>query len=111
MADRIGDFEISDQGGFTKQYAGSVGTTAVQVPAVALTTKIEGVLIRSPNQTPNNRELQYSFDNVTYHVLLPGEFVAWEIRDIDGIGPIFQLWFKSNTGTVNYEVTIDRALN
>ena len=60
MADVEPEFETADQLGFTKQFTGSVGTSSTAVPTIALTTKIETILIRSPNQSPQTRDVQFN---------------------------------------------------
>ena len=101
MAGGINQDEIVDDS-LTDQFAGSVTTTSTAVPS-SPGTPISTVLIRMPNQTPTSRRLQYSFDNVTFHELSPGEFIAWSLK-----GEKTQIWIKANASTANYEITMNR---
>lgn len=106
MTDLLPEFEIEDQRGETKQFAGTVGTTAVQLPAVA-GAKLEVAIIRCPTQTPNTVFLQWSIDNIVYHKLGNGEFVGWEFRNDSGNNEIKQLYIKASTAGVDYELLVN----
>ena len=88
--------------GATKQFIGSVGTTSTAVPAVA-GDFIATALIRCPQQTPNTRILFYSFDNVVFTKLSPGEFIIWPTK-----GNLTQIFIKGNVASVDYEVILNR---
>lgn len=88
--------------GSTSQYAGTVGTTPIQIPGVA-GDPIATALIRCPNQSPSTRRLRYSFDGVTYHALSPGEFILWPMK-----GNIGQIYLQGSTAGVEYELTLNR---
>jgi len=88
--------------GLTEQFAGAVGLSSTALPA-SPGNPIATCLIRCPNQTPNTKILSYSFDNVTFHTLGPGEFIAWSLK-----GNLTQIHLKGNVASVNYEVTLNR---
>lgn len=95
----VGDAE-QDIGQST-QYAGTVGTTAVAVPSVA-GNDIILFLVRSPAQSPITKKLYWSFDDVTYHELSPGEYVGWPLK-----GSKKQIYVKGNVAGVNYEIVLN----
>jgi len=100
MAEKpIGD--AAQDMGNTILYVGTVGTTAVPIPAVA-GSPIILMLVRCPSQTPNTRRLSWSVDNVTFHALSPGEFVGWPIK-----GNYTQIYIKGNVAGVSYEVVLN----
>lgn len=105
MADTAPEFETIDALGFSGQYAGTVGTTPVQVPAVA-GNPISDALIRcTSSNTPVTKNLLWSLDNVTYHVLSPGEFVGWTFKKLIGTSnEIKQVWIKGSVAGVLYEI-------
>ena len=87
--------------GTIKLFAGSV-TTAVQVPAVAGNVIIS-IGIRNTVDQAAARRLEFSYDNVVYHVLKVGEG-----RDENPLGEPRQVWVRSNSGaSVNYEMAIN----
>lgn len=88
--------------GLTSQYAGAVGVTSTAVPAVS-GDFIATALIRCPVQSPNTRRLLYSFDNVTFHTLAPGEYIGWSLK-----GNKSQVYIKGNVASVDYEITLNR---
>jgi hypothetical protein len=88
--------------GTTLQLAGSVGLTSTAFPTVA-GDPIATLLIRCPTQSPTTRRLYYSFDDVTFHELAPGEFIGWSLK-----GNLTQIYLKGNVAGVNYEVTLNR---
>lgn len=88
--------------GSTSQYAGTVGTTPIQVPAIA-GNPIATALVRCANQTPTSRRLLYSFNGITYHSLSPGEFILWPLK-----GNVTQIYLQGNTADVQYEVTLNQ---
>lgn len=101
MVDRpIGD--NAQDFGTTTQLTGTVGITAVQVPATA-GNPIATALIRCPEQSPVTKRLSWSIDDITYHTLGPGEFIAWSLK-----GNITQLYLKGSVAGVNYEVVLNR---
>lgn len=105
MVEVAPQFETKDDLGSTTQFASTVGTTPVQVPASA-GTKISEILIRcETDNTPVTKRLLWSLDNVTYHALAPGEFIGWEPQ-----GTILQIYLKGNTSGVAYEVVMNREL-
>lgn len=106
MADILPEFEVRDQRGHTVQYAGTVGTVATLVPAVA-GNKLEIAIIRCPSQTPSTRTLLWSLDDVTYHQLSVGEFIGWEFRQTAGGADIKQIYIKGDTANVEYELVIN----
>lgn len=106
MPDLLPEFEIRDQAGKSRQYAGTVGTTPILVPAVA-GDKLEIAIIRCPRQSPVTRSLLWSIDNVTYHQLSVGEFVGWEFRDNGAGAPITQLYLKGSVANVSYEMLVN----
>jgi len=87
--------------GLTSNYVGSVTTVSTPIPTVA-GNEIATALIRCPSQTPNTRRLLYSFDNVTFLTLTPGEFVGWSVR-----GSKTQIFIKGNVNPVDYEVILN----
>lgn len=93
-----------DQQGYgtTTQFAGTVGLSSTAFPSVA-GDFISTILIRCPEQTPVTNRLSYSFDNVTFHVLAPGEFIAWSLK-----GNKTQVYLKGNVAAVSYELTLNR---
>jgi hypothetical protein len=88
--------------GLSAQFVGTVGTASTAVPSSA-GDPIATVFIRCPSQTPVTRRLLYSFDNVTFQVLSPGEFIAWSLK-----GNKTQVYIKGNVATVDYEVLVNR---
>jgi hypothetical protein len=98
------EFETIDALGKTQQYGGSVGTTPIQVPAVA-GQPLADVLIRcATDNSPITKRLLWSIDNVTYHTLAPGEFVGWDMRKDASNNEIKQIYLKGNVAAVTYEV-------
>lgn len=101
MADKpIGD--SAQDFGSTDQYAGTVGLTSIAVPTVA-GDPIATCLVRCPAQTPSTVRLSYSFDNVTFHDLSPGEYIGWSPK-----GNKTQVYLKANAAGVKYEVVLNR---
>jgi len=100
----MGDKPVGDAQqdfGNSIQYAGTVGTTAVPIPAVAANPIIL-FLVRAPDQTPNTRRLLWSLDDVTYHELSIGEYVGWPLK-----GDKTQIYIKGNGAGVKYEVVLN----
>lgn len=106
MADLAPEFDTTDELGVTKQFIGTVGTTPVLINSPS-GKSIEEILIRSPNQTPKSKVLEWSLDGVIYHRLSVGEFVGWEPRSLDGGTKINKLYLKGNTSGVEYEVIMN----
>jgi len=88
--------------GTTLQLAGTVGLTSTAFPTVA-GDAIATALIRCPSQSPVTRRLYFSFDNVTFHELSPGEYIGWSTK-----GNLTQVYLKANVVGVNYELLLNR---
>jgi len=102
MVDQAPEFETIDRLGDSKQYAGTVGASPVQVPAVA-GFDIDTFLISCPgDNTPVTKRLSWSLDNVTYHVLRPGEDVPIKLKN-----SYKQIYLKGNVADVSYEMFIN----
>lgn len=87
--------------GTTTQYAGTVGTSAINVPTVA-GDQIATALIRCPAQTPNTVRLLYSLDGGSvFHSLSPGEYIGWSTKSRT------QIAIKGSVAGVSYEVTLN----
>jgi hypothetical protein len=108
MADLLPEFESSDSHGTTTTFVGSVGTSAVQIPAVA-TTVIEEFSIRCTVDQPANTRLEFSIDGTNYARLKVGESREEEPRG----GIIKQIWIRaagSGVTTASYEIFLNRGL-
>jgi hypothetical protein len=95
----IGDAQ-QDVGG-TTQYTGTVGTTAVLVPA-SPGNPIILALIECPSQLPNSKYLLYSLDDITYHKVGNGNYIGWPFK-----GNITQLYVKGSVAGVEYQIMIN----
>jgi hypothetical protein len=100
-ADVSPGFEIQDLAGSTVNYAGTVGTSSINLPTSA-DKNISEVLFRCPYQTPMTIRCQVSFDGTTYFDLLPGEFMAWSIKGFKK-----QIKIKANQAGVSYQTIIN----
>ena len=99
--DSISQMEIVDKAGDTKSYVGTVGTTPVLIPGVAV-NNINELMVHCPTQTPVTVLLYFSFDNVAYHQLATGEAIMWPIK-----GSKKQIYVKASTAGVKYEVLLN----
>lgn len=105
MPDILPEMDISDTHGSTVTYIGSVGTTAVQVPASA-GNAIEELSIRCAIDQPANRRLEFSLDGTNFARLSVGEAREDEPRG----GTITQVWIRaagSGVTTVDYEIFLN----
>lgn len=103
MGNPAPQFESKDLAGSTAQYASTVGTSPVSLPAVAGDILAYALVRCGTDNTPNNKRLLYSFDGgVTFGTLSPGEFVGWPLR-----GGVTQIQVKGNTAAVAYEVLLN----
>lgn len=102
-ADASPGFETQDLDGATTHYSGTVGTTAVAIPAVAGSV-ISEVVIKCPYQTPVSKKLLVSFDGGTnFFTLDPGDFIGWSVK-----GRRTQIHIKGSTAGVAYDVILNR---
>jgi hypothetical protein len=107
MVDQAPEFETIDALGRTVQYAGSVGTSPIQVPSSPGTSISEAFIRCVTDNSPNTKRLLWSIDNVTYHTLIPGDAFGWTFKKDSTNQDIKQLYVKGNAAGVNYEVTIN----
>ncbi len=82
------------------QLSGTVGTTAIDLPAVAA-GEIKVMIISVPQQTPVSKKLQFSIDGGTnYFTLSVGGMVGWEPSDIS------QIKVRGSVAGVNYDILL-----
>ena len=103
MGDVHPEFEITDSVGTTVLYAGNVGTSSIQIPAVA-DKDIEELSIKAADDQPSPRRLEFSYDGVTWHRLRRGCSREEEPR-----GGIKQVHIRAagTSPTVDYEIAIN----
>ena len=101
MADNIGQFETRNRDGETVAFSGTVGTTAVSVPAVA-GNAIQSVLIDNNNTDPS-KDLLVSFDGGTTFKTYQANSTAGQIVK----GNITQLEVKGAVAGVTYEFLLN----
>jgi hypothetical protein len=101
---QTGSFETEDLQGSTTHFNGTVGTTAVQVPAVAGNI-ISEVLIHCPLQTPKTKKCLVSLDGsgTGFLTLEQGTILGWATK-----GEIKQIDIKGNEAGVDYEIVLNR---
>lgn len=104
MSDVLPSFETKDLQGTTGHFNGTVGTSAIDVPAVA-GNPISEVLIKNPtSNTPITKVLKVSFDGgVTYLSLSVGEFIIWPVK-----GELTQFKIQGSVAGVEYEILLNR---
>jgi hypothetical protein len=107
MADVLPEFESTDVLGTTDTYTGSVGTTAVNVPASA-GNHIDELSIRCAVDQITIKRLEFSLDGGTnWFRLRVGEFYTEEPR-----GSITQIKIRAagvGVTSVNYEISMNRG--
>jgi len=92
--------------GSTKTFVATAVNAVALVPAVSTEGEITGAIIRCANDQPNNRRLHVSVDGGSgFHVLSPGEFIAWIPK-----GGIKQISVKTvgSPTDADYEITLNR---
>lgn len=101
MVDLRPQFEIVDLEGSTKTFSGSATTVPSPVPS-APTFAISEVLIKN-NGTATGHVLEVSFDSgVTYFTIAKGDVLIWGPK-----GGVTQLYIKSASGSVPYEILLN----
>jgi len=102
MANVAPQFETSESLGSTAHYNGTVGTTAVSVPAVA-GNAIADVMISNLDSNANSKKLLVSFDGGTnFTTLSAGASLPWTVR-----GGITQIKVKGSVASVAYEILMN----
>jgi hypothetical protein len=106
MPDIAPEFEVTNDLGYTFQYSGTVGTTAIQVPPSPF-RPVDSILIRCPQQ-PSTRRLEVSFDyGANWLSLAPSEYLIWEPRRDSSGNDIQQVTIRGNTAGVLYESLVN----
>lgn len=104
MTDITPQFEVEDLSGTTNHFNGTVGTSAVPIPASAGNT-ISEVLVENSFTNSSNKQLLVSFDGGTTFKNLggPGASLVWSPK-----GRMTQIYIKGNSASVSYEIIINR---
>jgi hypothetical protein len=102
MVDALPQFETTDLVGSTTHFSGTATTTPVQLPG-SPSTVISEVLIRNTNST-GLQKLQVSFDGGTsYFDIEQGDTLIWGPK-----GEITSVYIRSSSGTVSYQLIMNR---
>lgn len=106
MADVYPEFETTDDLGETRQFSGSVGTTAINIPSSPI-RPIDAFLVRCPPQA-SIRRLEVSLNGgADWLTLAPSEYVIWSPKR-DTLGnDIQQIKIRGNTASVLYEAILN----
>lgn len=103
MVEVAPQFESKDDLGDTISSVSTVGTSAVQLPA-SPGAKISDFTIRcAVDNSPVTKRLLWSYDNVNYYTLAPGESASRSPH-----GNILQIWIKGSVAGVTYEFEANR---
>lgn len=103
MSDSLPGFEIEDNAGSTIQASGSVGTSAIQIPA-SDTTAVSEFIIQCPEEQDVDNRLLISLDGGTnYLTIYPSGHWAWTPKG----GSVKHLDIKGNQAGVLYEVVVN----
>jgi hypothetical protein len=104
MIDESPSFEQADLEGATTHFNGTVGTSAIAVPASTSGTAIAEALVRCPLSNLKSNRLSISFDGGNgFLILSPGEYVGWSVKGLQK-----QLFVKGNVSGVGYEAILNR---
>lgn len=97
-------FDQADVTGETRQYVGTVGTTAIDLPPAPIAGRfVAEVMFNTQELGAQNQRLLYSYDGgVTFQSLKRNTILGWFVR-----GQQTGIKIKANTGTVNYDVTVN----
>jgi hypothetical protein len=109
MAHKAPEFETQDILGRTKQFAGTVGTTPILVPA-APEGRITEALIMCSLDNANTARLRFDFtaQSVFDDGLNKGAYVAWSLKGKPSTGePIEQIQLVGNQANVKYLVILN----
>lgn len=95
--------ETKDLDGTTTHFNGTVGTTAIAVPA-SPGSQISDVLVSSLITNTPNKNLLVSFDGgTTFFTLVPGTAFSWSCRS-----GLTQIHIKGSVASVAYEILMNR---
>jgi hypothetical protein len=98
------EFEQKDILGKTRQFAGTVGTSNLTLPAAPLGV-ISEFLIRNPDTNNITTKLLLSLDGgITFFTLGRGEFLIWSPKNNESDMPIQQIVIKGSSPTTFYEL-------
>jgi hypothetical protein len=103
------EFESQDIKGRTKQFIGTVGTSAVLVPAVAEGRITEALIICGVDNA-NSARLQFDFTAQSNYSdgLNKGSYIGWSLKGTPSTGAaIQQIQLKANQAGVTYLVIIN----
>ena len=103
MVDVLPEFDGSDNRGSTVQQSGTVGTTNIQIPAVA-TTAVSEFIIQCPDDQDIDNRLLVSMDGGANVITLqPSGHLAWTPKG----SSVTQIDIVGNQAGVKYEIIIN----
>ena len=103
MVEVAPQFEQKDNLGTTFISVSTVGTSAVQIPASAGNDISDFILRCNVDNSPITKRLLWSYDNINYFTLAPGESAFRAPRQ-----GIKQIYIKGSIASVSYEFECNR---
>lgn len=105
MANEVAQFETRDIVGSTSHFDGTADATGESIPSVA-GNEISECIVKNVLSNPNARKLLVSFDGGSnFFTLNRSESIVWGLK-----GGLTQIYVKSDSATVDYEVIMNREL-